>query len=149
MWELNHKKGWAPKNRCFRTVGLEKTLETPLDSKEIKPVNPKRNHPWICIGRTDAKGQIFWPPDTNSWFIGKDPDAGKDWGQVGKIEGRWRWGWQRIGWHHWFNGHEFEQTPGDCEGLGSLACCSPRSPKEFDTTEQLKTTPHLACTFVA
>ena len=86
MWELNHKENWAPKNWCFWIVVLEKTPESPLDSKEIKPVNPKRNPPWIFIGRTDAEALIFWPPDTKSQFIGKDPDAGKDWRQKAEDE---------------------------------------------------------------
>ena len=83
MWELDHKEGWAPKNWGFQTVLLEKTLESPLDCKEIKPVNPKRNQFWIFIGRADAEAEapILWPPDAKSWLIGKDPDAGKDWGQ--------------------------------------------------------------------
>ena len=83
MWELDHKEGWAPKNQCFLIVILEKTVESPLDSEEIKPVNPKGNQPWIFIGRADAKAEapIFWLPDVKSQIIGKDPDAGKDWGQ--------------------------------------------------------------------
>ena len=89
MWELNHKEDWAPTNWCFWTVVLEKTPESPLDSKEIKPVNPKGNQPWIFIGRTDAEALIFWPPDTKSHLIGKDPDAGK---------GKRRRGWQRMRW---------------------------------------------------
>ena len=79
MSELDHKEGWAPKNWCFWTVVLEKTVESPLDSKEPKPVNAKGNQSWISIGRTDAKAPILWPPDAKSWLIGKDPDAGKDW----------------------------------------------------------------------
>ena len=87
IWELDHKEGWPLKNWCFQTVVLEKTLESPLDSKEIKPVNPKGNQPWIFIGRTDAKAEAptFWPPDAKSWFTGKDPDAGTDWGQKEKV----------------------------------------------------------------
>ena len=83
MWELDHKEGWVPKNWCFLIVVLDKTLPSPLNSKEIKPVNPKENQPWILIGRTDAKAEapILWPPDAKSWLIGKDPDAGKDQGQ--------------------------------------------------------------------
>ena len=86
MWELDHKEGWAPKNWCFWTVMLEKTLESPLDSKDIKPVNPKGNQAWIFVGRTDAEAEapILCPPDAKSWLIGKDPDAGKDWGQEEK-----------------------------------------------------------------
>ena len=121
MWELNHKEGWAPKNWCFRTVVLEKekTLESPLDSK-IKPVDPKGNQHWIFIGRTDAEAPILWSPDAKNRVIGKDPDAGEDWGQeengVAKDE--------MVGWHHQLNGHEFEQTSGDSGGQRSLACCS-------------------------
>ena len=114
---------------------LEKTLESPLDSIEIKPVNPKRNQPYIFIGRTDAEAETptLWSPDVKSWLTGKDPDAGKDWRQEekGTTED------EMVGWHHWFNGQEFEQIPGDSEGQGSLACCSPWSCKESDTTEWL------------
>ena len=84
IWELDHKEGWALKNWCLETVVLENILESPMDSKEIKPVNPKENQPWIFIGKTDAKAPISWPPDTNSQFIGKDPDAGKNWKQEEK-----------------------------------------------------------------
>ena len=91
MWELAYKEGWAPKNWCFQTVVLEKTLESPLDCKEIKPVNPKGNQYWISIGRTDAEAPIVWLLDANSWFIGKDPDAGKDWRQEEKGQQRMRW----------------------------------------------------------
>ena len=84
MWELDHKDGWGPKNWCFQIVVLEKTLESPLDCKEIKPVKPKGDQPWIFIGRTNAEAPIIWPPDAESWLIGKDPDAGKDWGQKEK-----------------------------------------------------------------
>ena len=116
------QEGWVPKNWTFETVMLEKTLESPLDSKEIQPVNPKGNQPWIFIERTDAKVEapVLWPPDVKSRLIGKDPDARKDWGQAekGATED------EMIGWHYWLNGHEFEQTPGDSEGQGSLACCS-------------------------
>ena len=120
MWELDRNEGWAPKNWCFSTTVLEKTLETSLDSK-IKPVNPQGNQPCIFIGRTDAEAPILWPPDIKSQLIGKDPDAGKDWGQEekGTIED------EMVGWNHWLNGHEFEQIPGDSEGQGSLACYSP------------------------
>ena len=106
MWELDYKESWAPKNRCIWTVGLQKALESPLDCKEIQPVHPKGNQSWIFIGRTDAEAEtpILWPPDAKSWFIGKDPDAGKDWRQreKGTTEN------EMVGWHHWFNGHEFE-----------------------------------------
>ena len=118
MWVLDHKEGWALKNWCFQTVVLEKTLESHLDSKEMKPVNPKGNHPWIFIGRTDteAEAPIFWPPDARRQFIAKDPDAGKDWGQEEKKETED----EMVEWHHWLNGHESEQTPGDSEEQGSL-----------------------------
>ena len=111
MWELDHKEGWVPKNWCFWNVVLEKTLESPLDCKEIKPVNLKGNQTWIFIGETDAEAEapILWPPDAKSWLIGKDPDAGKDWRQEekGKTKNK------MVGWHRWPNGHEFEQAPGD------------------------------------
>ena len=118
-WELDHKEAWALKNRCFWTVVLEKTLESPLDCKEIKPVNPKENQPWIFIGKTVAEALILWPPYSVSRLTGKDPDAGKDWGQEEK-----RAEDQMTGWHHWLSGHEFEQTQGDNEGQGSLVWCS-------------------------
>ena len=105
MWELDHKESWVPKNWCFWTVML-KTLESPLDCKEIKPVNPKGNQSWIFIGRIDAEAEtpILCPPDAKNWLIGKDPDAGKDWRQEekGMTED------EMVGWHHWLNGHEFE-----------------------------------------
>jgi len=133
MWELNQKEGWAPKNCSFQTIVAEKTLESPLDSKEIQPINPKGNQPWIFIRRTDAeaKALILCSPDVKSWLFGKDPDAEKDWGQDEK------WVTDVVGWHHQPNGHEFEQTWGDSEGQGDLAFCSPWSRKESDMTEQL------------
>ena len=107
MWELDHKEGWMLKNWCFQTVVLDKTLESPLDSKEIKPVNAKGNQSWIFIGRTDfeAEAPILWPPDGKNWLIGKDPDAGKDSGQEekGATEN------EMVGLHHRLNGYEFEQ----------------------------------------
>ena len=107
-WELDHKEGWLSNNWCFQNVVLEKTLETPLNCKEIKPVNPKGNQSWIFIGRTDAETPILWPPDVKNWLIGTDPDAGKGWRQVekGMTED------EMVGWHHQFNGHEFEQALG-------------------------------------
>ena len=104
MWELDYKESWAPKNWCFWTVVLEKTLESPLDGKEIQPVHPKGNQSWIFIGRTDAKAEtpIVWPPDEKRPWCWKDPDAGKDWGQVEKGTTQD----EMVGWHHWFNGHE-------------------------------------------
>ena len=133
MWEWDRKEGWAPKNRCFWTVVLEKTLESPLDCKEIKLVSPKGNQSRIFIGKTDAKAEapIIWPPDLKSWLTGKDPDAMKDWRQEekGVTEN------EVIGWHHWINGHEYEQIPEYSEGQGSLECCSPWDHKESDMTE--------------
>ena len=130
MWELGHKELWVPKNWCFWTVVLEKTLESPLDCKEIQLVHPKGNQSWIFTGRTDVEAEtaIFWPPHAKSWLIGKDPAAGKDW-RGGEREDR--------GWDHWLDGHKFEQALGVFEGQGSLVCCSPWGHKESDTTEQL------------
>ena len=106
MWELDYKQSWVLKNWCFWTVALEKTLESPLDSKEIQPVHPKGNHSWIFFRRTDTEAEtpILWPPDTKNRLIGKDPYAGKDWrqGKKGMTED------EMVGWHHWLNGHEFE-----------------------------------------
>ena len=133
MWELDHKEGWAPKNWCFWTVVLEKTFESPLDCKEIRPVNPEGNQPLIFIGRTAAKAPVLWPPDMKSRLIEKDLDAGKDSRQKEKRATEN----EMVGWHHRLNGHEFEQAPGDGEGQGSLACCSPWGRKESDTALQL------------
>ena len=106
MWELDYKESWAPKNWYFWTVVLEKTLERPLDSKEIQPVHPKGNQSWIFIGRTDAKAEapILWSPDAKSSLIGKDPDAGKDW----RWEEKGTTEYEMIGSPHWLDGHEFE-----------------------------------------
>ena len=135
MWELDYNEGWVPKNWCFWTVVFEKTLESPLDSKEIKPVNLKGNQSWIVIARTDAEAEvpILWPHDVKNWLIWKDPDAGKDWRQEEKgiTED------EMVGWHHQLDGHEFEQGPGDGEGQWSLECCSPWNHKESVTTEWL------------
>ena len=133
MWELNYKESWVLKNWCFWTVVLEKTLESPLNFKETKPVNPKGNQSWIFIGRTvaEAEAPVLWPPYVNSWLIGKDPDAGKDWRQ----EEKGVTNDEMVAWHHRLNGHGFEQAPGDAEGQGSLACHSPWSLKESDMTE--------------
>ena len=121
MWELDHKEGWVLKNWCFWIVVLEKTLESPLDCKEIQPVHPKGDQSWIFTERIDAEAPMFWPLDTKNWLIGKYPDAGKDWKQEekGTTED------EMIGWHHWLNGHEFEQVLGVGGGQGSLVCCSP------------------------
>ena len=109
MWELDYKESWVLKNWCFWTVVLDKTLESPLDCKEIQSVHPKGNQSWVFVGRTDAEAEtpILWPPDAKNWLIGKDPDAGKDWRQEkGTTED------EMVGRHHRLNGHEFEQTPG-------------------------------------
>ena len=123
MLELDHKEGWALKNWCLSTVVLEKTLESPLDCKEIQPVNPKGNQPWIFIGRTDAEAEapVLWPLDVKNLLLGKDPDAGKDWRQ----EEKWMTEDKMVEWHHWLNGYEFEQTLGDRKGQRRLVCCSP------------------------
>ena len=138
MWELDCKESWVSKNWCFWTVVLEKTLESPLDCKEIQPVHSKRDQSLMFIGRNDAKAEtlILWPPHAKSWLIGKDPDAGRDWGQEekGTTED------EMAGWHHQLNGHEFEWTPGVGDGQGSLACCNSWGCKESDTTEWLNWT---------
>ena len=132
-WELDHKESWASKYWWFWTVVLEKTLKSPLNCKEIKPVNPKGNQSWIFIGRTDVEAEtpILWPPDVKNWLNGKDPDAGEDWGQKekGTTED------EMVGWHHRLDGHEFEQALGVGDGQGSLGCYSPRGHKESNMTE--------------
>ena len=132
MWELDYNESWVQKNWCFSTVVLEKTLESLLDCKEVKPVNPKGDQSWIVIGRTDAEAEtpIFWPPDVKNWLIGKDPDAGKDWGQEEKGMTKHK----MVGWHHWLNGHEFEQPLGVGDEQRSLVCWGC---KESDMTERL------------
>ena len=133
MWELDYKESWAPKIWCFWTVVLEKTLESPLDCKEIKPVHPKGNQSWIFIGKNDAESEtpILWPPDGKSWLIGKDLVAGKDWKQEEKgiTED------EMVGWHHRLDGHEFEYAPVAGDGQGNLVSCRPWGHKELDTTE--------------
>ena len=133
MWELDHKEGWTPKNWFFWTLVLEKTLESPLDCKEIKPVHPKENQTWAFTGRTDAEAEapVLCPPDVKSWIIGKDSDPGKD----GRQEEKGATGWSRFGWHHWLNGHEFEQILGDCERQRSLGSCSPWDHKETQLSD--------------
>ena len=139
MWELDCKESWAPKKWRFWTLVLEKTLDSPLDYKEIQPVHPKgiQYRYWIVTGKTDAEAEapILWPPDVKS-RLRKDPDAGKDWRQEekGMAEGK------MIEWQHRINEFEFGQTLGDGEGQGSLACCSPWGFKELDTTEWLNNT---------
>ena len=141
--ELDYKEGWVLKNWCSWTVVLEKTLESPLDCKKIKPVNPKGNQSWIFIGRTDAEAEalILWPPDAKNWLHWKRP-----------------WCWERlraeekgttedkmVGWHHQLNKHESEQTPWDSGGQGSLLCCSPWDHKELDMTERLNNNNNVPC----
>ena len=132
------KESRAPKNWCFWTVVLEKTLENPLDCKEIQPVHPKGDQSWVFIGRTNAEAEtpILWPPHTKSWLIGKDPDAGRDWGQEekGTTED------EMAGWHHRLDGHEFEWIPGASDGQGGLACFDSWGCKESDMTERLNWT---------
>ena len=120
IWQLDYKERWAPKNWCFWTVVLEKTLESSLDCKEIQLVHPKGDQSWIFIGRTDteAESPILWPPDAKNWLIGKDPDAFKDWRQ----EEKGMTDDEMIGWHHQLNGHKFMYAPGIGDGQGSLAC---------------------------
>ena len=134
-YELDRKEGWALQNWCFQIVVLEKTLESDLDSKEIKPFNPKGNQPWIFIGRADAEAEVpvLWPTEMKSWLTGKDPDAGKDRRQKEKEPAEN----EMVGWHHQLDGHEFEQAPAVGDGQGSLACCSPWGCKELDMTEWL------------
>ena len=141
-WALN-KAEWE-KNWCFCIVGLEKTLESPLDCKEIQPVHAKGNQSWIFIWRTDAEAEtpILQPPDGKNWLIGKDPDTGKDWRwkKKGMTED------DMVGWHHQLNGHEFKQVPGVGDGQGGLACCSPWGHWGSDTTERLHF--HVSLSFI-
>ena len=129
MWELDHKESWVLKNWCFQNVVLEKTLESPLDCKEIKPVNPKGNQPWIFIGRIHAEAPILWPSDAKSQLIRKETDAGKDWRQ--KMEAMED---EMVRYLYQFNGHDFEKTLGDSGGQRSLVCCSLWGCKELDMT---------------
>ena len=135
MWALDHKEGWGSMNRSFQIAVLEKTLESPLDCKEIQPVHPKGNQSWIFTGRTDAEVEapVLWPPDVKSQLIGTDSDAGKDWEQEKKETTKD----EMVGWHQWLNAHEFEQAPGVGDGQGGLAWCSPWGHKESDITKQL------------
>ena len=138
LWELDYKESWVLKNWCFWTVLLEKTLESPLDCKEIQPGHPKGDQSWVFIGRTNAEAEtpILWPTDARTWLIGKDPDAGRDWRweKKGTTED------EMVGWHHQQYGHEFEQAPGVGDGQGSPACLSPWGFKELDTTVWLNWT---------
>ena len=130
------------KTECWRIDAFElwcwrRLLRVTWTAKEIKPVNPKGNQSRIFIGRTDAESPILWPPDAKNWLTGKDPDAGRDWGQEEKGMTEDMTEDEMVGWHHWINGHEFEWTPGVGDGQGGLACCSPWRGKESDTTEWL------------
>ena len=138
MWELDYKGSWALNNWCFWTVVLEKTLESPLDCKEIQPVPSEGDQPWDFFGRNDAKAEapLLWPPHAKCWLIGKDSAAGRDWGQEekGTTED------EMAGWHHGLDGCESEWTLGDGDGQGGLACCDSWGRKESDTTERLNWT---------
>ena len=138
MWELDYKESWVQKNWCFWTVVLKKTLESPLDCKEIQPVHRKGDQSWVFIGRTDVEAEtpILWPPYAKSWLIGKDPDAGKNWEQEEKATTEA----EIVGWHHQLNGHGFGWTPGVGDGQGGLACCGSWGRKESDMTEWLNWT---------
>ena len=135
MWELDYKESSVLKNGYFWTVVSEKTLESPLDCKEIQPVHPKGDQSWVFTGGTDAEAEtpILRPPDAESWLIGKDPDAGKDWGQdkKGMTED------EMVGWCHWLNGHGFGWTPVVGDGHGDLACCDGSERIGHDRTTQL------------
>ena len=134
-WELDCEESWVRKNWCFWTVVLEKTLVSPLDCKEIQPFHPKGDQSWVFIVRTVAETEspILCPPHPKSWLIGKDPDAGRDWGQEekGTTED------EMAGWHHWLDAHEFGWTPGVGDGQGGLARCDSWGPKESEMTERL------------
>ena len=138
MWELDCEESWVPKNWCFWTVVLEKSLRSPLDCKEIQPVHPKGDQSWVFIGRTDAEAEtpILWPPHEKSWLIGKDSYAQRDWGQEekGTTED------EMAGWHHWLVAHEFGWTLRVGDGQGGLACCNSLGCKESDTTDRLNWT---------
>ena len=142
MWELDYKESWVPKNWGFWTVVLEKTLESPLDCKEIQPIHPKADQSWVFIGRADVEAEtlILWQPDAKSWLIWKDPDSRKDWGQEekGTTED------EMVGWHHWLDGHGFGWPLSVGDGQRGLVCCLSWGRKESDTTEWLNwTDPHM------
>ena len=138
LWELDCEESWAPENWYFWTVVLEKTLESPLNCKEIQPAHPKGDQSWVFIGRTDAKAEtpVLWPPLAKSWLIGKEPDAGRDWGQEEKGTTEY----EMAGWHHQLDGHKFEWTLWVGDGQGGLECCDSWDRKGLDTTEQLNRT---------
>ena len=137
MWEFDRKESWAPKNWCFWTVVLEKTLVSPLDCKEIQPVHSE-DQPWDFFGRNDAKAEapVLWPPHVKSWLIGKDSDTGRDWGQEEKATTED----EMAGWYHWLDGRESEWTLEVGDGQGGLACCDSWGCKELDTTKRLNWT---------
>ena len=141
MWELDCEESWVLKNWCFWTVVLEKTLESPLDCKEIQPLHSEGDQPWDFFGRNYAKAEapVLWPPHAKSWLIGKDSDAGRDWGQEekGTTED------EMAGWHHRLDGCEFEWIPGVGDGQGGLACCDSCGGNESDMTEWLNWTDGL------
>ena len=141
--ELDWEESWALKNWCSWTVVLEKTLESSLDCKEIQPVHSEGDQPWDFFVGNDAKAEtpVLWPPHTKSWLIGKDSDAGKDWGQEekGMTED------EMAGWHHWLDGREFEWTPGVGDGQGGLACCDSWGHKESETTERVIWSDYILC----
>ena len=146
MWELDYKESWELKNWCFWTVVLEKTLESPLDYKEIQPVHPKEDQSWVFIGRTDVEAEtpILWPPYVKGWFTGKDSDAGRDWGQEekGMTED------EMAGWHHQLDGHGFGWTPGVGDGQGGLVCWFMGSQRVgYDWVTELNWTYKLSLTF--
>ena len=138
--ELDCEESWAPKNWCFWTVVLEKTLESPLDCKEIQPVHSEGDKPWNFFGRNDAKAEtpVLWPPHAKSWLIGNDSDAGRDWRQEEKRMTED----EMAGWHHWLDGRESEWTPGVGDGQGGLACCDWCGRKQSEMTEWLNWTEH-------
>ena len=142
MWELDCEESWALKNRCFWTVVLEKTLESPMDCKEIQPVHSTGDQSWVFFGRNDAKAEtpVLWPPHAKSWHIGKDSDYGRDWGQEekGTTED------EIAEWHPWLDGCGFRWTVGVGDGQGGLACWNSRGCKELDTTERLNWTERWA-----
>ena len=138
MRKLDYKESWAPKNGCLWTVVLEKTLESPLDCREIQSVHSEGDQPWDFFGRNDAKAETptLWPPDGKSWLIWKDPDAGKDW----RWEEKEKTEDVMVGWHHQLNEHEFGLTPGVGDGQGGLVCCNSWGHKVSDMTEWLNCT---------
>ena len=139
MWELDYKESWVLKSWCFWTVVLEKTLESPLNCKEIQLVHPKGYQSWVFIGKTDVENEtpIFWLPDAKSWLIGKDPDAGKYWGQEEKGTTEE----EMVRWHHQLNGHRFGWSPRVGDRQRGLVCCGSWCHKESDMTDRLNWLP--------